>query len=386
MRKYVFATATAVAVLSAPVEARDKVQSGNAGGLVWEAQTRIVGMTPTSDVALPDTGGGGNPLFFPSANKSGVVALIMEYNGVGAFICSGSLLSDRVSILTAAHCVSDGFGTKGPDKTTAYFFDGDPNKRTPFGAGIRAVEIGNIAVNSGYTGAVIDHNDIAVLRMKEGVFGTNTYDLSPDNNLRGDNFNVAGYGGRSTFGGDGPNGGANARTGFLREGDNKYDYRLGDPQFNGAFGGPGLFTGNYQFSYVSDFDSGRANNDMSCLVAQAGNILGAAGAVFCDTGRGAREVGVAGGDSGGPQFDALGRITSVTSYGLTFGTAFGDCRAGLQSSCGEMNGFVPIYIHRDFIAAAQAVPEPASWAMMIAGFGLAGTALRRRERARVRFA
>lgn len=31
-------------------------------------------------------------------------------------------------------------------------------------------------------------------------------------------------------------------------------------------------------------------------------------------------------------------------------------------------------------AAVAAVPEPASWAMMIAGFGLAGAALRRRER------
>jgi hypothetical protein len=37
-------------------------------------------------------------------------------------------------------------------------------------------------------------------------------------------------------------------------------------------------------------------------------------------------------------------------------------------------------------ANAGAVPEPASWAMMIAGFGLAGVALRRRQRVGVRFA
>lgn len=35
---------------------------------------------------------------------------------------------------------------------------------------------------------------------------------------------------------------------------------------------------------------------------------------------------------------------------------------------------------------AAAVPEPASWAMMIAGFGLAGAALRRRRQATVVFA
>jgi hypothetical protein len=37
-------------------------------------------------------------------------------------------------------------------------------------------------------------------------------------------------------------------------------------------------------------------------------------------------------------------------------------------------------------AAAAPVPEPASWAMMLAGFGLAGTALRRRPRVTVRIA
>lgn len=35
---------------------------------------------------------------------------------------------------------------------------------------------------------------------------------------------------------------------------------------------------------------------------------------------------------------------------------------------------------------AAAVPEPANWAMMITGFGLAGTALRRRRRVNVAFA
>jgi len=33
------------------------------------------------------------------------------------------------------------------------------------------------------------------------------------------------------------------------------------------------------------------------------------------------------------------------------------------------------------VAVGASVPEPASWALMIAGFGLAGGALRRRRRA-----
>lgn len=42
----------------------------------------------------------------------------------------------------------------------------------------------------------------------------------------------------------------------------------------------------------------------------------------------------------------------MTSYGLGFGTALGDCRAGRNCSCGEFSVYVPVKIHRDFIAAA----------------------------------
>lgn len=38
------------------------------------------------------------------------------------------------------------------------------------------------------------------------------------------------------------------------------------------------------------------------------------------------------------------------------------------------------------VTAGNAVPEPASWALMISGFGLAGAALRRRVRTSVSFA
>jgi len=38
------------------------------------------------------------------------------------------------------------------------------------------------------------------------------------------------------------------------------------------------------------------------------------------------------------------------------------------------------------LTGTTAVPEPATWALMLGGFGLAGAALRRRQRANVRFA
>ncbi|QMW24031.1 PEPxxWA-CTERM sorting domain-containing protein [Sandaracinobacteroides saxicola] len=386
MKAFLTATGAAMglaAALAAPASAN--TQTGIFNGMAYEARNMIVGMTPTASNPQPGTGGG-DPLFFPSSNKSGVAALIMDYGAQGRFICTGSLLSDRVTVLTAAHCVNPRAGIT--PTTTAYFFTNNPNERTPFSVNARAVVAQQQSINAGYTGQVIDHNDIAMLRLSQGVYnvidadGTkraiDAYNLYAGNDLTGLGFNVAGYGGRSTIGGAF---GSNAQTGWLREGDNTYDYRMGDPLFS-AIPGNGWQTvfpsnPNIAHSWLSDFDNGRAANDMACRIAQASNLAGAAGVVFCNTGVGAREVGVAGGDSGGPQFIG-GAISSVTSYGLSFGTAWGDCRAGLNSSCGEFSGYVPTYLHRDYIAAFQAVPEPATWAMMIIGFGMVGSALRRR--------
>lgn len=43
-------------------------------------------------------------------------------------------------------------------------------------------------------------------------------------------------------------------------------------------------------------------------------------------------------------------------------------------------GILNTGIDNIYAAPLQGVPEPAAWAMMLAGFGLAGTALRRRKR------
>jgi PEP-CTERM motif len=44
------------------------------------------------------------------------------------------------------------------------------------------------------------------------------------------------------------------------------------------------------------------------------------------------------------------------------------------------------YTDLQFIARTGAIPEPASWALMIAGFGLTGAAMRRRAKVRVTYA
>jgi len=125
MKTVLIAAAAAAALL--PLAARAQtladlasykaVSDGGVGNFV--ATPDVVGQTSTATVA-----GGGNPIYLATQPKySGVVALIMDEGAAGKFICSGALLSDRRSILTAGHCVSGGAGTANPISTTAYFWD-----------------------------------------------------------------------------------------------------------------------------------------------------------------------------------------------------------------------------------------------------------------------
>lgn len=382
--------ATLVIGLGAVFAADAGIIRGERNGLSWEARNTVIGQTPTSDILAPsNTIGGGDPLYKPTADKDGTVALIMEYDNGGRFICSGSLLSDGRSIATAAHCVSSGGGVKDADlvKTTAYFYTGNPDERTVDPTvGAQAIDISEYFVEGNYSGEVIDQNDIAILRLSQAAPASATrYDLYTQE-LTGEQFNVAGYGTRSTVGGaSGNTPPAGARTGFLREGDNVYDYAWGNSVFDGFFtnrdGSGENFFGfaEVEFSYISDFDNGLAAQsqaDRICTVV--------AGAASCadlfDFGLGAREVGIAGGDSGGPGF-IDGMLASINSYGLTFGASFGDFDGVFNAGWGEFSGYVPIYIHTDFINSAMfamTVPEPGTWTMLLIGFGLVGAARRRR--------
>ncbi|MGB3721929.1 MAG: trypsin-like serine protease [Pacificimonas sp.] len=369
----------AAATIATSAQAVGNTQSGTFGGSTWTATSNIVGTTST---ATPDFGG--DPIYFAQDPKyRGVVGLLMDYGPeIGRFVCSGSLLNDRRSILTAAHCVSNGAGTPNPIRTTAFFFDGDPATNVYAGGpNVRTIPVTNYAINPGYTGEVIDQNDIAVLTLPFIVpesFGT-SYDIARAGDLTGVDFNIAGYGGRSDAGGSV---GQNLGTGRLRQGDNRFDYALGDEDFGGFFtdadaDGQKFFgTADVEFSYLADFDSGSADNDASCLLAGA---FVATTEKHCNLGRGATEATSAGGDSGGPQF-VDGVIASVTSYGLSFGEAFGDLDGELNDTFGEFAGVVPTFIHADFIDAQLQVPAPAALGLMFGGLGML-VAMRRRKAA-----
>jgi hypothetical protein len=365
---------------SLPAKSTDRSISGSSNGITWKAESKIVGTTSTGTIPA----GGGDPIYQPVRPlRNGVVALIMDY-GLDAdgmaqrFICSGSLMSDRMSILTAGHCVSGGAGTAGPLTTTAYFYGG-PNGDAVITTSGTAVPISQIFVHPDYTGEVIDQNDIAVLRLSvEAPAFAQGYGINVVGGIVGQDYTIAGVGGRGSGGATGVTFG----TGRMREGDNRYDFTLGDTAFGGFFtdrdvNGENFFGfADLEHSIIADFDSGLIDNDASCLL---GGAFGGDPGQFCDLGRGPREASSAGGDSGGPEF-LKGKVSSVTSYGLSFGAGFGDALAGLQSSFGEYNGFVPTYIHTSFIRSAM-VPEPGTWAMLIAGFGLTGAVMRRQRKA-----
>ena len=100
VRRLVAACALALLTTSPALARQMATWQGLAG---WTAVPEIVGQTSTATVA-----GGGNPLYIPPVPQySGAVGLRMDYGAGGAFVCSGSLIGP-MTILTAAHCVSDG--------------------------------------------------------------------------------------------------------------------------------------------------------------------------------------------------------------------------------------------------------------------------------------
>jgi hypothetical protein len=296
----------------------------------------------------------------------------MNYGSAGTFSCSGTLINST-AVVTAAHCVSS--ATRGMPLSTTVFFTNSSSDGSVYAAGASDVDrrtVSSIVVNPLYTQQVVDQNDIAILRLAEAA---PTYvkaaKLSSLADLTGLDHIIAGYGVRSDTGGSI---GSNLGSGRLRYAGNRFDFRFGDADFNGYFDN-GFGGADIDHVWMSDFDNGTAFRDGSCNI---GIFEGLADPVFssskyCDLGRGAFEGIGGGGDSGGSYF-IDGKLAAVHSFALWYRADESNNRFG------QLKGAVSIDFHRSFITTnAGAVPEPSSWALLIAGFGLTGASMRRRR-------
>jgi hypothetical protein len=260
---------------------------------------------------------------------SGVVELAIVRSDLGAGVieeCSGALLADGLSILTAADCVADHNSVE--QATTAYVTFNLPD-------GTSTTSVVGFHVDPLYNGAAESPNDIAILTLAAPApFAAARYNLYEGDGL-GETFTLAGYG----LGGTGATG-YNGRLypyGTLRVGENQYEAASGD--------------GDYLF----DFDDGLAAQD----------------ALGDGLGLGSDEAFIAPGDAGGPSF-IDGEIAGVHSFVariLPDGST-ADIDSVLDSSFGEYAGDASVQNNSAFIEEAMIGSTPEPKTMFLVGIAL----------------
>jgi hypothetical protein len=342
--------------------------------------------------------------------------------------CTASLIGTKVAV-TAAHCLS----TTAADPVTGITFI-LPSARNASGgtAGRQFFEASSFAIHPDFTGDILDGADIAMFQLSTAVGpGISTYSLYTGTNaLDNTSYLKVGTGtlGTGTTGTfqtvPGQPAEPEPSDRRKRTGVNLYEFYWADVQAawyarNGFNIGPVCDANGLDFFgvdcrafFMFDMDSDVVQNDVfGRFMSKAGlSVMGG-------------DSNSSPGDSGGPTF-IDGAIAGITSFGITGGifqpsfTGAFNARCGFSdtvpgglvdpsfsrsattgapvgctdSSFGEVSGDTNVARYQDWWSNAARtnrlfttdgfvllVPEPGTWAMLIAGFGLVGGALRRRR-------
>ncbi|MEO7457597.1 MAG: trypsin-like serine protease, partial [Gemmatimonadaceae bacterium] len=282
----------------------------------------------------------------PAYNGVGYVQMT---SNLGTFACTGSLLEDGKSVLTAAHCLKGGVGNV--TSILVAFYDSNGAFRVLSASGWDAHPL--------YSTKVMDENDIGVVHLTAEAPST----ISRYKIFTGDAtdraFEFVGFGQRGSFGA-GVSANGNFQLASRKQGENLFDLYAGDSRFTCPVGSPfcapgsnfwnnvfGSSAGNVGHVLLTDFDSGLAANNGMCVLGQFTGDTNL-GNSECQDGYGLNEAISGQGDSGGPGF-INGMIASVTSFGATFGSGVSDNDNALNSSFGEFAGFTDVAYHASWI-------------------------------------
>lgn len=319
----------------------------------------------------------------PTSPFSGVVSVSIRYDlnttAPTGFICSGALL-DSWHVLTAAHCidkVDDGTPitlAPGVNDVRVRFNHNNPGELAFNQAG-GATQIAAAAVfmHHDYDGfgncpAGVDsfcvNDDLAILRLSTAApAGAARYSIWGGTLGIGQVITMAGYG----TSGNGLIGHVGGTANFYRKktAENRSDlYDLDDEQG---------FVAGAEEVYYADFDGADFRGQYQDTFNQ---VFG-----WGTPSRGLNVEGnIGGGDSGGPSFVQIGGVYYLVANN-TFGGAWPD---QVDGTYGTYFGGMALAAYSDWIGNVTAVPEPGTYAMLLAGLAVvAGVARRRTASGRV---